>query len=123
VTPEHEALWAATPTMNMDLARAMVGTERTGLADDLAALALPTLVMIGLWDRHVGVDVARDLADRLPHGLLRLFERSAHLIDEEEPGRYVAAITDFLRAGGTPGEADPQRAVQCNKSSSGRMRG
>jgi pimeloyl-ACP methyl ester carboxylesterase len=46
------------------------------------------------------VDVARDLADRLPHGLLRLFERSAHLIDEEEPGRYVAAITDFLRAGG-----------------------
>jgi proline iminopeptidase len=99
VTPEREALWAATPAMNMDLARAMVGTERTGLADDLAALALPTLVMIGLWDRHVGVDIARDLADRLPHGLLRLFERSAHLIDEEEPGRYVAAITDFLRAG------------------------
>jgi hypothetical protein len=70
--------------------------------------------MTGLWDRHVGVDVARDLADRLPHGLVRLFERSAHPIDEKEPGQYVAAITDFLRASsartgtdGLPGGRDP----------------
>lgn len=101
VTPEREALWAGIPDMNMDLARAIVGTERIGLADDLAALDLPTLVMIGLWDRHVGVDVARDLADRLPQGNFRLFERSAHLIDEEEPEPYVTVITDFLRAGGS----------------------
>lgn len=99
VTPAREALWAGIPDFNMDLARAIIGTERIGLADDLAALALPTLVMIGLWDRHVGVDVARDLADRLPHALFRLFEHSAHLIDEEEPERYVTEITDFLRAG------------------------
>ena len=100
VTPAREALWAEIPDMNMDLARAIVGTERVGLADDVAALALPTLVMIGLWDRHVGVDVAHDLADRLPHGVFRLFEHSAHLIDEEEPERYVTVITDFLRASG-----------------------
>ena len=78
------------------MARALTGTERTSLADDLAALDLPTLILIGLRDRHVGVNLARSLADRLPRSSLRLFTNSAHLPDEEEPALYVAGIRDFL---------------------------
>jgi proline iminopeptidase len=85
-----------------EIARALVGAERVGLADDLAALDLPTLIMIGLWDRHVGVDLARSLADRLPRSTLRLFAASAHLPDEEEPDAYVAAIREFLHVRRSP---------------------
>jgi proline iminopeptidase len=97
MTPQRIARSTATPAMNLDLALAVIGTERAELADELAAVAVPTLVMIGLWDHHVGVDIARDLVDRLPDAVLQVFEHSAHLIDEEQPERYVAAITDFLR--------------------------
>ena len=76
--------------------------QRTDLVDDLAALGLPTLILIGLWDRHVGFDLARSLADRLPRSALRLFTASAHLPDEEEPDAYAAAILDFLHADGSP---------------------
>jgi len=87
----------AAPEMNMELALALVGTERPDLADDLAAIKIPTLVMIGLWDRHVGFDMARDLADRMPNAVLRIFDRSGHLIDEEQPSEYVEAISTFIR--------------------------
>jgi pimeloyl-ACP methyl ester carboxylesterase len=52
--------------------------------------------MIGLWDRNCGVDIARDLAERLPQGQLHLFTRSAHLPHDEEPAEYVQAIHPFL---------------------------
>jgi proline iminopeptidase len=61
-----------------------------------SARDIPTLVMIGLWDRNCGVDIARDLAERLPQGQLHLFTRSAHLPHDEEPAEYVQAIHPFL---------------------------
>jgi proline iminopeptidase len=88
------------PPSDPEMARALVGAERAGLADDLAALDLPMLILIGLWDRHVGVDLARSLADRLPRSTLRLFAASAYLPNEEEPDAYVAAVGDFLCSGG-----------------------
>lgn len=60
---EHE-----TPAMNLEMALALVGTERPELADELAATALPTLVMIGLWDRHVGFDLASCARRRTARG-------------------------------------------------------
>jgi proline iminopeptidase len=90
--PSHE-----TPDMNMEMALSLVGKERPELVDDLAATGLSTLVMIGLWDRHVGFDLARDLTDRLPNAVLRIFDRSGHLIDEEQPTEYVQTIADFVR--------------------------
>jgi proline iminopeptidase len=36
---------------NEQLCRALVGTERAELLDELAELDLPTLVMTGLWNR------------------------------------------------------------------------
>ncbi|WP_350281751.1 alpha/beta hydrolase [Kribbella sp. HUAS MG21] len=84
------------PPANLEMAMALVGTERAGLIDDLAALDMPTLILAGLWDRHVGFDIPRDLATRLPQATLEIFHHSAHSIDEEEPTAYVEAIRKFL---------------------------
>ncbi|NIK60993.1 alpha/beta fold hydrolase [Kribbella shirazensis] len=84
------------PEPNLEMAMALVGNERVDLIDDLAALDVPALVLAGLWDRHVGFDMPRDLAARLPRATLEIFHRSAHSIDEEEPMEYVEAIRTFL---------------------------
>ncbi|HYO73524.1 MAG TPA: hypothetical protein VEU33_46410 [Archangium sp.] len=42
------------------------------------------------------MDPARDLARVMPHARLVLFERSAHFPDMEEPGKYAAAVREFL---------------------------
>jgi proline iminopeptidase len=84
------------PPSNLEMAMALVGNERAGLIDDLAALDVPTLILAGLWDRHVGFDIPRDLATRLPRATLEIFHHSAHSIDEEEPTAYVEAVRKFL---------------------------
>jgi proline iminopeptidase len=84
------------PESNLAMALALVGTERADLADDLAAIDVPTLILAGLWDRHVGFDIPRDLAGRLPQATLEIFDRSAHSIDQEQPTDYVDAIRNFL---------------------------
>jgi proline iminopeptidase len=66
------------------------------LAAELAAVDVPVLVLVGLWDRNAGVDACRDLATRLPNARLRVFENSAHFPNAEEPDRYVAEIAGFL---------------------------
>ncbi|WP_460667030.1 alpha/beta fold hydrolase [Kribbella swartbergensis] len=73
------------------------------LVDELAALDVPVLVMVGFWDRNAGVDACRDLATRLPHARLRVFDDSAHFPNVEETERYVDEIAVFLAARGTAG--------------------
>ncbi|MEV4266417.1 alpha/beta hydrolase [Kribbella sp. NPDC049584] len=66
------------------------------LVDELAALDLPVLILIGLWDRNAGVDACRDLATRLPWAQLQVFDHSAHFPNVEEPERYVGAVAAWL---------------------------
>ncbi|MER7244997.1 alpha/beta fold hydrolase [Kribbella sp. NPDC000426] len=84
------------PESNMEMAMALVGTERPDLADDLAEVDVPTLILAALWDRHVGFDMPRDLATRLPRATLEIFTDSAHSIADEEPAKYVEVIRTFL---------------------------
>lgn len=84
------------PESNLEMALALVGTERADLVDDLAGVDVPTLILAALWDRHVGFDIPRDLADRLPQATLEIFDRSAHSINDEEPAKYVESIRKFL---------------------------
>jgi proline iminopeptidase len=84
------------PESNPEMAMALVGTERADLADDLAGIEVPTLILAALWDRHVGFDLPRDLATRLPQSTLEIFDRSAHSIHDEEPTKYVESIRKFL---------------------------
>lgn len=68
------------------------------LVDDLAALHIPVLVLVGFWDRNAGVDACRDLTTRLPHARLRVFDDSAHFPNVEETERYIDEIAAFLAA-------------------------
>jgi len=81
---------------NRDFGRAVTAEQRAGsLLDDLAVLDVPTLVIVGLYDRNVGVDACRDIVDRMPNAQLALMLRSAHA-PIEEPAEYAGAITAFL---------------------------
>lgn len=67
------------------------------LFDALPAIAVPTLVLAGLYDRNVGAEACRDVAASLPQAELVIFERSAHFPDIEEPERYAASSRRFLQ--------------------------
>jgi proline iminopeptidase len=86
----------AAPESNWEMAMALIGTERPELVDELAEVDVPTLILAALWDRHVGFDMPRDLATRLPRPTLEIFTRSAHSIADEEPTKYVETIRAFL---------------------------
>jgi proline iminopeptidase len=81
---------------NREFGVAVTAEQRPGsLLDDLASLDVPTLVIVGLYDRNVGVDACRDIVDRMPSAQLAVMLRSAHA-SIEEPAEYAAAITAFL---------------------------
>jgi proline iminopeptidase len=93
------ALWAESGLVNtgeLSAALAEQPPRPIPLVDELAALDLPVLILIGLWDRNAGVDACRDLATRLPQAQLCVFDDSAHFPNVEEPGRYVNAVAAFL---------------------------
>lgn len=69
--------------------------RRVPLVDELAALEVRVLVLVGFWDRNAGVDACRDLATRLPQAQLHVFGESAHFPNVEEPDRYLAEIAAF----------------------------
>lgn len=95
----NRAMWKQSGLRNTGaMARALATAPRdpVPLALRARALTAPTLVLIGLHDRNVGVDPSRDLVRTLPHARLVLFERSAHFPDMEEPARYASTVREFL---------------------------
>ncbi|MCP2321754.1 proline iminopeptidase [Hamadaea flava] len=89
--PEGEGL-----AYNAEFADAVLAEQRPGsLLDDLAELDVPTLVIVGLYDRTVGVDACRDIVDRMANARLVLLSRSGHA-PIEEPEAYADAMTAFL---------------------------
>ncbi|MBE1605634.1 alpha/beta fold hydrolase [Actinopolymorpha pittospori] len=95
-------LWEESGIVNtgeMAAALAKLPPREIPLVDQLSALDVPTLIIIGLWDRNAGVDACRDLASRLPQARLRVFEGSAHFPNVDEPGRYVEEIASFMVGG------------------------
>jgi proline iminopeptidase len=94
----NREMWKQSGLVNTgDMARALAAHRNPEpLALRVRGLDVPALVLVGLHDRNVGVDPARDLARVMPHARLVLFERSAHFPDMEEPGKYAAAVREFL---------------------------
>ncbi len=100
----NRAMWKESGLRNTgDMHRALLRNRNPEpLALRARAVTAPVLVLVGLHDRNVGVDPARDLVRALPDARLVLFERSAHFPDMEEPGKYAAAVRDFLLQGRQP---------------------
>uniref|UniRef100_UPI0019D2101D alpha/beta fold hydrolase n=1 Tax=Agrococcus sp. KRD186 TaxID=2729730 RepID=UPI0019D2101D len=70
--------------------------ELTRIADGVAALEVPALLLWGPNDPVFGDRYLDDLVDRLPHADVHRFEGASHLIAEDRP--YASAVLDWLGA-------------------------
>lgn len=70
--------------------------SRGGAAGDVATIAVPTLVGIGLLDVPDFQDIARRYAAEIPGAALVEFPGAAHLIALDAPAELVTALRSFL---------------------------
>lgn len=62
----------------------------------LAAIACPTLVIVGKEDRITGVEVAQAMHRRIPGSQCAVIDRAGHLSNLEQPEAFNEALTAFL---------------------------
>jgi proline iminopeptidase len=97
----NRKLWEQSGLSNSGRMAAVVFADEnaraTPLVDELNRITARTLVLVGRHDRNVGLDMERDLADRIPSATLLIFDNSAHFPDMEEPDAYAAAVRGFLK--------------------------
>lgn len=94
----NRRLWSESGLINTGYMLAALArqTATVPLLDRLPALQVPTLVLVGLYDRNTGLEACRDVATLLPHARLVMFEHSAHFPELEEPDQYAATVRAFL---------------------------
>ncbi|MFI9048677.1 alpha/beta fold hydrolase [Streptomyces sp. NPDC053427] len=66
--------------------------------DALEKIGAPTLVIAGGSAGHVPQHLLAERADRIPDARLVTVEGGGHLVHEERPGEFLAAVTGFLGA-------------------------
>jgi 3-oxoadipate enol-lactonase len=70
--------------------------EAVDLRDALAAIANPTLVVVGELDAATPLDLARELADGIAGSRFLLLPRCGHCPPLEQPRAFLAAVGPFL---------------------------
>jgi pimeloyl-ACP methyl ester carboxylesterase len=70
--------------------------RRSDATGDLAGLDVPTLVVVGEQDGSSPVDVAEEMAQRLPHARLAVIPGAGHLSNLEQPEVFNAELKAFL---------------------------
>lgn len=66
--------------------------------DALAKVAAPTLVIAGGPTSHIPQEHLAEMTDRIPDARLVTVEGAGHLVHEECPGAFLAAVNSFLAA-------------------------
>jgi proline iminopeptidase len=66
------------------------------LIDKIKDLTTPTKIIVGLYDRNTGVEMSRDIAERIPNSTLKILYNSAHYPECEELENYSKEIVDFI---------------------------
>ncbi|UGB37166.1 alpha/beta fold hydrolase [Frateuria soli] len=82
-----------------EIGAALMGPESDFICYSVAhpeRLRMPTLVLVGAFDRAVGVAPQRALAGRLPQATLVVFPGSAHFPYQEEPAAFLDAVDRFM---------------------------
>jgi proline iminopeptidase len=64
--------------------------------EELSSIACPTLVLAGAHDWICPVEHSRRIAERIPRAHLKVFENSSHMIADDEPDAFLAALRGFL---------------------------
>lgn len=70
--------------------------HRPDATEELASIAVPTLVVVGEDDALSPPDVARRMQEAVPGAELAVLPRAGHLSSLEAPDEFNAAVTDFL---------------------------
>jgi pimeloyl-ACP methyl ester carboxylesterase len=70
--------------------------HRPDATDELARIAVPTLVLVGEDDALSPPDVAREMHERIPTSELAVLPRAGHLSNMEAAKEFNAAVDDFL---------------------------
>lgn len=107
--PRHVALIhdmiATTPT---EVRRAcLIGMRRTDLTDQLGAITVPTLVVIGARDRLVNPAHAREVARRLPRAHVVTYRRAGHAVVVERAEDIARRVALLGAAAARGEEVDP----------------
>jgi pimeloyl-ACP methyl ester carboxylesterase len=76
-------------------AQALAGASYSGRLTQ-ARIQAPTLVLHGGADKVIDPRNGKLLADRIPGAELVIFSQLGHLFFWEDPGRFAAAVTEFL---------------------------
>jgi len=98
----NRMLWEASGLVNTeDMRQALLTQKRLGpeLLHRINAINVPSLVLGGLYDRNVGLEICRDIHSRLRDSRLVVFQESAHFPDIEETEKYAAEVRGFLSEG------------------------
>ena len=74
----------------------------------LAAIKVPTLVLVGEHDSPSPPEVVKVWQQRIPGSELVVIPDAGHLSNLENPDAFNAALTDFLDRLPPPAVADPQ---------------
>ncbi|MBF6132093.1 alpha/beta hydrolase [Nocardia otitidiscaviarum] len=86
---------------------------------DLPKMAVPALIIVGLFDVICGPRWARELHDLIPDSRLVMLENSGHLGHLEEPERFTDAVRAFVlstQSLPSPSDGSTERLMRCSDS-------
>ena len=99
VAKMNRRLWEESGLVNTgDMHRELKRQNRQSLLERVHKLNLPTLVLVGRYDKNVGVNLCAELAALMPKAEPVIFENSAHFPEMEEPELYTLAVRDSFLA-------------------------
>jgi pimeloyl-ACP methyl ester carboxylesterase len=85
----------ARPIATRSMAHALAEAD---LRDSLSAIDVPTLLLQGEVDERSPLDVADELRRAIPNSRLHVLAGLGHVCYLEDPGRFDAALRDFLES-------------------------
>lgn len=91
-----EMLASAQPEGYAACCEALAGTDLGSL---LPSIQAPTLVLCGAEDPVVSLRDAVELCDAIPGSCMQALSPASHLLNIEQPDRFVGAVVDHLCAG------------------------
>ncbi|MTI47918.1 alpha/beta fold hydrolase [Sporosalibacterium faouarense] len=92
-------LWKQSELLNTGLMMKALLKEKNEfyMMDKLEEIDVPSLIITGIYDRNVGLDLNRDIASKINNSKFVIFDKSAHFPDIEETTKYAEVIRNFIK--------------------------
>jgi proline iminopeptidase len=98
IAEKNRTMWEESKLINTGLMFQAIQDEKpsSDLLLKLKFITTPVLLLVGLYDRNVGLDLVRDFHAALVDSQMVIFNYSAHFPDLEELPRFTNEIVSFL---------------------------